>query len=425
MSNKIKLMEASDLFIYEDSESGKKYLFDGTKLVELPNNPTPSGGSESKNDSTEVPDENDTQEKSQGASKSQDDETEDGGGSDDGQPNEQSQASTDNRSKGGGEQSQDEDSEDEDSEDQSSESANTDLDDIDLDNINWDDLENAWDNLSDEEKQVIRDGLDKIDKAILEREEKERQEQIERELDAYDPDSEEAEARLAEIANDLADESKLNDILNDSAKKIQQDRQKRKAEKKAAERAANEYEANSGIADFVIDLNRLIKSEVKKISSSSWGRINKKAEGTGIIKPGKTKRKNPEIPRLFVYFDNSSSWGSSDIEVGKQAISTLNKYVEKNQLIIELYYFADHISTTPTHGATGAGAELIEHIRINKPDNVMVMTDSDFDVFDEILQAPRVTVPGGVFLLFRQGNVSKRLVDRLKGKKLNKLYKFY
>ena len=139
-------------------------------------------------------------------------------------------------------------------------------------------------------------------------------------------------------------------------------------------------------------------------------------------------KKNPQIPRLFVYYDQSGSWGPGDIKIGDQAIGTLNTYVKKKQLVIEVYFFANHIYTNPesarNEGGTGAGAEIIKHIAEARPDNVVILTDDDFDYWDEIKSAGQVTVPGGVFLLFRRGQVSKRLVDRVHGKRLTKIYSF-
>ena len=58
------------------------------------------------------------------------------------------------------------------------------------------------------------------------------------------------------------------------------------------------------------------------------------------------------------------------------------------------------------------------------------MTDDDFDWYigrggdSDISTAPTAVVPGGVFLMFRNGEVSKGLVDKLRGKKLTKIYAF-
>ena len=276
--------------------------------------------------------------------------------------------------------------------------------------------------------------LDEIDKEQLEKEDKEREEQIQKELEELgeigeqdgDLDGEDAQAKVEEISKLLNDSATAQDLLDETERIVRQDYQTRQQQKKEAEKAAQRYTANNGIADFVIDLNRLIAKEIKKNRKEDWGKINKKYSRSGLLKPGYSQKKNPQIPRLFVYYDQSSSWDSDDIKIGDQAISTLNTYVKKKQLVIEVYYFANHVGTSPygIGGGTAAGKELIDHIAAAKPDNVVIMTDADFDSWNEILQAGKVTVPGGAFLLFRRGQVSQRLVDRVHGKKFTKIYSF-
>lgn len=278
--------------------------------------------------------------------------------------------------------------------------------------------------------------LDEVDKEQLEKEDKEREEQIQKELEELgeigeqdgDLDGEDAQAKVEEISKLLNDEATAQDLLDETERIVRQDYQTRKQQKKEAEKAAQQYHANNGIADFVLDLNKLIAKEIKKNRKEDWGKINKKYSRSGLLKPGYSQKKNPQIPRLFVYYDQSGSWSSNDIKIGDQAISTLNTYVKKKQLIIEVYYFANHIhtnaNTARNEGGTAAGRLLIEHIAAAKPDNVVIMTDDDFDGWSEILQAGKVTVPGGAFLLFRNNAVSKRLVDRVHGKKLTKIYSF-
>ncbi len=278
--------------------------------------------------------------------------------------------------------------------------------------------------------------LDEVDKEQLEKEDKEREEQIKKELEELgeigeqegDLEGEDAQAKVEEISKLLNDEATAQDLLDETERIVRQDYQTRKQQKKEAEKAAQQYSPNNGIADFVIDLNRLIAKEIKKNRKEDWGKINKKYSRSGLLKPGYSQKKNPQIPRLFVYYDQSGSWSANDIKIGDQAISTLNTYVKKKQLIIEVYYFANNIhtnaSTARNEGGTGAGRRLIEHIAAAKPDNVVIMTDDDFDGWSEILQAGKVTVPGGAFLLFRNSAVSKRLVDRVHGKKFTKIYSF-
>lgn len=278
-------------------------------------------------------------------------------------------------------------------------------------------------------KKDGRIDLSQVDEETLKKEEEERQKQIEKELEELgdtEPGSEEAEAKVEDISKLFADEELAKDLMAETEKHVERDRKKRAAEKKAAADAASKYSANTGIDKFVIDLNRLIAKEVKAIRSTSWNKINKKYSTTKIIKPGYAEKPNGKIPKLFVYFDQSGSWHPQDIEVGKQAVETLRGYEEKGQLVIELYYFANRVGTSDSGigRGTAAGGELMRHIKQNRPDNVVIMTDDDFDSWDEILEESGTVVSGGAFLLFRNGAVSHRLVDRVKGKKLTRIYSF-
>lgn len=271
--------------------------------------------------------------------------------------------------------------------------------------------------------------LNKIDKEELERQDKERKEQIKKELEDYNPDDDDSEERLKEIGDLLHDESLIQDLLDETERKVRVDKKLRKQEKKEAEKNIQGYRTDGNIKEFVIDINHLIKKEVANTTKSDWGRINKKMEGSGIYKPGKSQRKNPKIPVLFVYFDQSNSWTDADIKIGNQALATLATYEKKKKLKIETYYFTSEIYTNlgdvyRNPRGTGAGAKLIQHINSHSPDNVVVMTDSDFDSWGEILSVGKVDVPGGAFLLFRNGSFSYELIKRLHGKKMTKVYSF-
>lgn len=275
--------------------------------------------------------------------------------------------------------------------------------------------------------------LDKFDKEELERQDEERQKQIEKEIEEYGdavetggPDSKEAKSRLEEISDLLNDSATARNLLDETERIVRKDYQKRNKEKKEAENAAKRYTAYNGIDNFIKDLNKLIAKEVKKKQQDDWSKVNKKFSRSGIIKPGRATKKNPVIPRLFVYYDRSGSWGYDDTKVGDAAISTLNVFVKKKQLKIEVYYFGNYVSTNPNDhgGGTGAGSDssnmsIQRHIKENKPDNVVIMTDSD-------LSGPTVNVevPGGMFLLFRRGDVDRWLVDNFRGKRLTKVYSF-
>lgn len=278
--------------------------------------------------------------------------------------------------------------------------------------------------------------LSKTDEKTLKREEQERQEQIEKEIEEYgelDPESEEAEAKLEDISELFDDEQIAKDLMSETEKPVKRDAQARKRkqeEEDAAKRAAEKYKATSGIGQFILDINKLIAKQVKKMSASTWKKMNAKYDGSGIIKPGKIKKDNPKIPTLYVYFDQSGSWGSDDIKVGEEAIKSLNVYVKKGQLDIKLFYFASSIGTTPEGAGVGwyeCFEKVNDHINKYRPDNVMIMTDSDGDYYLETTHldtCPLINVKGGMFLLFRRGAVSRNVVRVYHGKQFTKIYRF-
>ena len=88
-------------------------------------------------------------------------------------------------------------------------------------------------------------------------------------------------------------------------------------------------------------------------------------------------------------------------------------------ITVDIYYFATRVSDTLNHDIIRYGTEaqpVMEHIQQTKPDNVIIMTDSDTSN-DSV---PKVTVPGGVWFLWKNGEYSKAFRDNLKGKKSTK-----
>lgn len=272
---------------------------------------------------------------------------------------------------------------------------------------------------------------DKGDKEFQDKEEEERQKQIEKEraededngedISDYEETDEEKQQRLDDIRNMLGDDSIGSDIENETRQKVDKELQK----KKAAEKKEKE-KYTSSMQRFRESLRRFIANEVKEIRDRTFKREDPSYEGSGIIRPGRMIDDNTKIPKINVYFDQSGSWGSDDIKKGQEAIGVLNNYVSRGEIMIDLYYFANHIHETADacEQGTHAGAELIEHIISTKPDNVIVMTDNDFDWAGEIASAPSIKVPGAVWLLFRRGERSIELQKHLKGKKQTRVFDF-
>ena len=75
------------------------------------------------------------------------------------------------------------------------------------------------------------------------------------------------------------------------------------------------------------------------------------------------------------------------------------------------------MDSDPGYGRGGtAGQPILNHIQLTKPQNVLIMTDSD--IWD---CSSTVVVPGAVWLLFK-GAISKNLQEHIKGKKLTKTF---
>ena len=265
----------------------------------------------------------------------------------------------------------------------------------------------------------------------LAKEDAEREAQIQKELEELGEQGEteeEREARLKRIGDLLDDQAVAENAEYESEKKVHDDRSKRYQQQRKAEAEAKKYSNLGSIKDFILDLNDFIASEVKRVTQKTWSKSNPSYEGTGILRKGKRKTENKDIPVINVYFDQSGSWNESDLKIGRDAISTLNTYVEKKQIKIRVYYFSNAIysdaASARADGGTGAGYDLIMHIKETKPDNVIIMTDSDFDSWPEMHKAPAITVKGGVWLLFKDNSISSNLIAHIKGKKRTKIFTF-
>ena len=219
----------------------------------------------------------------------------------------------------------------------------------------------------------------------------------------------------------MSDQNTASGMESDIVRASQKERERRK---KAARKNADQYAGGSGKADikaFEKDFSKFIANEVAEveIEDPSWSRKNRRYTSSPFIMPG-TRREilNGPVPTVRVYFDHSGSWDENKIAVGKQVIEAITSgYVAKKKLILEVLYFGNQVSETPN--GTGSGTEgtpIMEDIKKYKPDNVIIMTDSDIS---DIVTTTRVK--GGVFLLFK-GGVSTNLQQSIKGKKFTRSY---
>lgn len=263
---------------------------------------------------------------------------------------------------------------------------------------------------------------DRGDEEFQSREEQERQAQIEKEKEEFGDDEEESEEerqqRLDDIKNLKGDDVVRSELENETSKKVSNEMRRKQATQEL-------NKVSSPIQRFRQSLDKFIANQVKREKNKTWKKSDMRYEGSGIMRRGKMYTRNTKIPKINVYFDRSGSWSEADTKVGMEAIGILNNYVNRGEITIDIYYFANHIGSSP-HGigsGTGAGAELVEHIISTKPDNVIIMTDDDMDYqgWTEILSAPKIKVPGAVWFLFR-GSASKALPEWIQGRKQTKSF---
>ena len=230
------------------------------------------------------------------------------------------------------------------------------------------------------------------------------------------------ETRIKDIKKAFDDLKSSIQTETDNA--IKQDKAKN-AQAEVEKRLANlQKYNNTPIKRFSASLANFIKNATYAGRGLSWGRFSKKYANSGLIKPGIGRNSLTKIPTINVYYDRSGSWDATKTAQGDQVISTFKNYVKQGKLKINLFYFSNNVHTDEAAArAEGCtyGQPILNHIEQTKPDNVIIMTDSDISDC-----RGQVVVPGTVWLLFvMRGNRpdrSQNLIDNLKGKRTTQIF---
>lgn len=218
--------------------------------------------------------------------------------------------------------------------------------------------------------------------------------------------------RVKEIQKAFADARMADNISKETETNVQKDKMAKAA------RDAERY-GRRGINKFKQDLANFIQDSTRKQRVNSWGTLNRKYDGTGLVAPGRRTalpdRKN--LPTIYVYFDRSGSFDDAKTKDAADAVAMLNFYKRRGDIDFKLFYFACTVNPDKTvcekEGGT-AGQPIMDHIAKYKPSNVVVMTDSDIS---DIRRGQ--VVDGSVWLLWKGGR-SSNLSANLKGKVKNK-----
>lgn len=241
-------------------------------------------------------------------------------------------------------------------------------------------------------------------------------------------DQDEREKRISKIqqtANDtLANrELEIEDNVN-----LQKDR----AALKAREKELDKYRSFKSINQFEINFWRAIKDQVDKYEEEEETptRINRQYDGEDVIKKGfRSEEKYDENkPSVDLYFDMSGSWTSNTeaVEIGKRAVAAMTEFVDRDEIILNVYYFSNDLATDINDSCLGGGThawdKIIAQIKANDAKNVVLMTDSDMDWQAESSAVCRVE--GCVWIIWRDGDYSENIVKKLRGDADNEQYSF-
>lgn len=263
----------------------------------------------------------------------------------------------------------------------------------------------------------IKVGQSKIgnkgDEDIASREEAERNEQAK--AGGVIEDKEELEARIKRLEKALSDDTVAKEITKETNTQVAKEKIKKDLAK--SERELREFR-NDPIVQFEGSLNKFIKKELKMVEEQTYTRLNKKYDGTDILRKGIKRYESEEVPVVNVYFDRSGSWDEDKTKVGRQALATLDKYTRVGKLRVNIKYFNTKIFTNYTEQGSGGtmGSPILADVLAERPDNVIVMTDSDISDCREYVQ-----VPGVVWYLFSGGR-SINIETHLTGKMATESY---
>lgn len=224
-------------------------------------------------------------------------------------------------------------------------------------------------------------------------------------------EQEELKSRIKAIKKALSDLQIKRDLFDEVTAKKDQERVDK------ARRQDDRYR-HSGIVRFKDSLAAFIKDQIGPDRAQTWSRINPRFVNSPIIRKGISNIADAKIPSVNVYFDVSGSFDDPQkTAAARSALQVFDQYVKKDKLVVNLYYFADTVASTPEKAGGGtSGQPILDHIEATHPTNVIILTDSDISDCKS-----SVVVPGAVWLLFYDAE-SSNLITHIKGRQQTSVY---
>lgn len=220
------------------------------------------------------------------------------------------------------------------------------------------------------------------------------------------------ETRVRQIKDALQDIRIKNDLIGEVSRN-------KEVEKRAARAEKERRYARTGLRQFSISLLNFIRKEVEDVEDYTYAKINPVYARDGFIVPALGEIETP-VPLINVYHDVSGSFSDpAKTEGALRAIESIQQYVRQGLIKVKMYYVTEVVRPYESGRRGGGGASgeaIIQHVKATKPDNVIVITDSDADDCTS-----SVTVPGAVWLLFYDAKAPS-LISNLRGRKESRSY---
>ena len=222
---------------------------------------------------------------------------------------------------------------------------------------------------------------------------------------------EEKKARVERIQKSITGEGAeetLKDIEIDHEMKELAELDKQ-AEEERVRQAAKHVRTPANFSNFEADLLRAVRQQTEMVedeySIDTYFKPNPLKELTGMAHRGQEYPEVPGVPKIVMYIDQSGSWEESDIERGKAAIKSLVGYKDRGEIDLIIRYFANTVQEDPKRarweGGTHAFPKILESIKELNAENVIIMSDGDFDRVRNYTNSKKVVVPGCVWWLWR------------------------
>lgn len=236
---------------------------------------------------------------------------------------------------------------------------------------------------------------------------------------------EERSQQVKKIKDTMSDAGTAAELSAEDVEQIRTDKQAIIHNQREIDKYSHRSKSSfKGFGEFLVSLRKALAMQVEseKTKAGSWAAINRRYDGTSVVKPGIRNKTLPstKVPVIDFYFDCSASWEDHDLEKGNEALSKIAQLEKDGEIKVNVFYFADHVyadkESPRRERGTGAWNHIIENIVLTKATNIVIMTDRDMQHQCDNPPHKAYKVQGFVWYLWRDGECATNLPNLLQGR---------